>query len=692
MKAKSQASIIHSSVSRRRFVQGLAAGGVLSAMPNWLYARSLQAAGHGTAPVISGTEIDLVVEETLVNFTGNVRKATAINGSIPAPTLRLREGDTVTIRVTNRLSKSTSIHWHGILLDYRMDGVPGISFDGIPPGETFTYQFTLRQSGTYWYHSHSGMQELTGMYGALIVEPRAQHHAMTQDQSMAHDHGMNHNAMNHSGMMSHAQHSMPAYQRDYVVQLSDWSDEHPMSVLAMLKSHSDMYNYNHPTVPEFTADARQQGLAAAWHKRVMWNEMRMSPTDLADTSAAVMTYLLNGTTPAGNWTGLFKRGETVKLRFINSAGNTFYDVRIPGQTLTVVAADGQPVKPVEVHEFRFGPGETYDVLVTPNEDACTLFAQTMDRSGYAAGTLATAAGMSAEVPENDPVEWLSMEDMMGSMDHSGMDHSAMKHDMASMSGMNGMDHSAMDHSGMNHDMAGMNGMDHSDMNHDMAGMSGMSGMDHSTMNHEGMNHSAMNHANMGHATPPKPLAKPSSKVSHASSEYGASVDMRVDTPRTNLDDPGVGLRNLSSRGLRPAGHKVLTLADLRSATGVLSDKRAPAKEIELHLTGNMERYSWSLDGLEFGNSTPVAMKHNQRIRVILHNDTMMTHPMHLHGMWSDLESADGELLVRRHTIPVQPAQRISFLTTPEDLGRWAWHCHLMFHMDMGMFREVVVYE
>ena len=248
----------------------------------------------------------------------------------------------------------------------------------------------------------------------------------------------------------------------------------------------------------------------------------------------------------------------------------------------------------------------------------------------------------------------------------------MKHDMAGMSGMSGIDHSTMDHSAMNHDMAAK---------------SGMSGMDHSTMNHEGMNH-----ANMGHTTPPKPLAKPSSKVSHASSEYGASVDMRVDTPRTNLDDPGVGLRNLTGRRLRPAGHKVLTLADLRSATGVLSDKRVPAKEIELHLTGNMERYSWSLDGLEFGNSTPVAMKHNQRIRVILHNDTMMTHPMHLHGMWSDLESADGELLVRRHTIPVQPAQRISFLTTPEDLGRWAWHCHLMFHMDMGMFREVVVYE
>ncbi|WP_430460677.1 copper resistance system multicopper oxidase [Thalassolituus sp. LLYu03] len=631
-------------VSRRRFVQGLAAGGVLAAMPNWLYARSLQTAAHGLAPEIRSNQIDLVVEETLVNFTGTVSSATAINGSIPAPTLRLREGEEVVIRVTNRLNVPTSIHWHGILLPYQMDGVPGLSFNGIAPGETFTYRFTPRQHGTYWYHSHSGMQELTGMYGALIIDPAHAHH---------HD-------MQAHGDMPGQMMAMTEAQRDYVIQLSDWSDDHPMAVLGRLKSHSDLYNFNQPTVGDFVRDASATSLSAAWHKRAMWNEMRMSPTDLADTSAAVMTYLMNGTTPAGNWTGLFKRGDTVKLRFINAAGNTFYDVRIPGQTLTVIAADGQPLQPVKVHEFRFGPGETYDVLVTPTQDACTLFAQTMDRSGYACGTLAVAAGMSAPVPATDPVEWLSMGDMMGSMDHSSRNHEA-------------MDHEAMNHESMGHDMSAM---DHSMMGHDMGAM----------------DHSSMNHSSMNHAMPPNPLAKPSSKVSHASSEYGATVDMRVDTPRTNLDDPGVGLRELDKKERRGEGHKVLTLADQRSAHGVLSDTRVPVKEIELHLTGNMERYSWSLDGLEFGNSTPVAMKRGERIRVILHNDTMMTHPMHLHGMWSDLESGDGELLVRRHTLPVQPAQRISFLTTPEDLGRWAWHCHLMFHMDMGMFREVVVYE
>ena len=340
----------------------------------------------------------------------------------------------------------------------------------------------------------------------------------------------------------------------------------------------------------------------------------MSPTDLADLSSSAITYLMNGTTPAGNWAGVFKAGERVRLRYINGSSNTFYDVRIPGLKMSVVQADGQNVKPVTVDEFRFGPGETYDVIVEPKQQAYTLFAQSMDRTGYARGTLSIAAGLTAPVPKLDPVEWLAMKDMMGKMDHGSM---------------------AMDHS------------------------------------QHGMNQSSDN-----------PLATPSQKVNHAQTEYGPSVDMRVDMPRTNLDDPGIGLRN--------NGRRVLTLADLHSRDGILDDQRIPTREIELHLTGNMERYSWSFDGLEFGESTPVAMRQGERIRVILQNDTMMTHPMHLHGMWSDLESDDGTLAVRRHTIQVQPSQRISFLTTPHDLGRWAWHCHLLFHMDAGMFREVVV--
>jgi CopA family copper-resistance protein len=562
---------------------------------------ALAAAGQGsiaTAPVLSGANIDLVVAEIAVNFTGTPRLATTINGSIPAPTLYLREGDEVTIRVTNRLPVATSIHWHGIILPYQMDGVPGISFAGIAPGETFTYRFQIEQSGTYWYHSHSGMQEITGMYGTIIVEPR-------------------------DGERIRAD-------RDLVVQLSDWTDEDPMQVFAKLKSQSDYYNYKQPTAVEFFRDASREGLQAAVGKRKMWNEMRMSPTDLADLSAATLTYLMNGTTPAGNWTGLFRPGERVRLRFVNGAGNTFYDVRIPGLKMTVVQADGVDIEPVSVDEFRFGPGETYDAIVEPKDEAYTIFAQSMDRTGYARGTLAMREGVSAAVPELDPAEWLTMADMMGAMG-GGM----------SAGSMDGMDHGAM------------------------------AGMNHSAM--------AMDHSQHGMAM--GGLATASQIVRHARTEYGPSTDMRVDMPRTNLDDPGIGLRNNS--------RKVLTLADLSTIGGPM-DPRGAEREIELHLTGNMERYAWSVDGLEFGQSTPVHFNYGERLRVILHNDTMMTHPMHLHGMWSELETPDGQFQARRHTIPVQPAQRLSFLVTADALGRWAWHCHLLFHMDAGMFREVVV--
>lgn len=592
------------SISRRRFVQGLAVGGVLATFPHIVRAGSAfkDNAFTGYATELSGNVIDLTIGEALVNFTGVVRKATTINGSIPAPTLRLREGDDVTIRVTNTLSVPSSIHWHGIILPYQMDGVPGMSFRGIMPGETFVYRFTLKQSGTYWYHSHSGFQEMTGMYGALIIEPKAQ--------------------------------DVIAADREYVVQLSDWTDEDPHTVFRKLKVQSDLYNFNQPTVQDMLRDITDRGLDAALAKRQMWQQMRMNPTDLADISAATFTYLINGSSPLANWRGLFKRGERVRLRFINGSSNSFFDVRIPELKMTVVQADGQNVHPVTVDEFRFGPGETYDVVVSPQNDAYTIFAQSMDRSGYARGTLAVAESLNAPVPALDPVEWLTMADMMGNMNHGASDsHSH--------------GHSAMAH--------GNGAEDHSQ---------------HGAM--------AIDHSQHG---PAVPYAKASSTVRHASTEYGPSVDMRVDMPRTNLDDPGIGLRN--------TGRRALTLADLHSLDGII-EPGGPEAEIELHLTGNMERYTWSFDGLEFSKSTPVHMKHNQRIRVILQNDTMMTHPMHLHGMWSDLESDNGAVQVRRHTIPVQPAQRISFLTTPHDVGRWAWHCHLLFHMDAGMFREVVV--
>ena len=596
------------STPRRRFVQGLIAGGVLAAFPSVLHAASSLVAGTitGTVPELSGKVIDLVIDESPVNFTGVVRMATTINGSIPAPTLRLKEGDEVTIRVTNKLSVPSSIHWHGIILPYQMDGVPGISFKGIMPGETFVYKFKLQQSGTYWYHSHSGFQEMTGMYGALIIEPREK--------------------------------DIISADNEHVIQLSDWTDDDPMDLFRKLKVQSDVFNFNQPTVPEFFDDISNSSVSNALQRREMWNKMRMNPTDLADLSASAMTFLMNGCAPLTNWRGMFKAGEKVRLRFINGSSNTFFDVRIPELKLTVVQADGQNVEPVTVDEFRFGPGETYDVIVEPKNDAYTIFAQSMDRSGYAKGTLSSSPNIDAPVPALDPVEWLTMTDMMGNMTHGG-EHSA------------------------------------------MAGMAGMSGMNSKEMDHNAMEHGAMAMDHSKHGMSENPLAVASTKVRHAKTEYGASVDMRVDMPRTNLDDPGIGLRK--------NGRRVLTLADLHSLEGI-TNQQEPEAEIELHLTGNMERYSWSFDGLEFGKSTPVHMKHNQRLRVILQNDTMMTHPMHLHGMWSDLENEQGDVQVRRHTIPVQPAQRISFLTTPHDVGRWAWHCHLLFHMDAGMFREVVV--
>ncbi|PCI77000.1 MAG: copper resistance protein CopA [SAR86 cluster bacterium] len=570
--------------SRRQFVQGLVGGGILSTGlvgSQHVYGGPETSQTHSPEE-LRGKTFNLVIDETMVNFTGSAKRATAINGSIPGPTLRWKEGDEVTINVSNHLTQRTSIHWHGMILPFQMDGVPGISFPGIAPGETFQYRFKVQQSGTYWYHSHSAFQEMTGLYGAIIIEP-ASGERIESD-------------------------------RDHVIMLSEWTDEDPMYVFQKLKTMGHLYNFNQPTLPGLIRDITEQGLGAAMSKRDMFNVMRMKPTDLADLSAETLTYLVNGVTPAGNDTRLFEKGQRVRLRIINAAGNTFFDVRIPDLPMTVVQVDGMDVEPVTVDEFRLGAGETYDVVVTPSEDAYTFFAETMDRTGHARATLSTRHGLSAPVPERREVQWLSMADMMGNMSGSG------------------------------HDMAGMNHGDGDQGNMQMAMLDPVRGR-------------------------------------HATSEFGPSTDMRVDFPRTNLDDPGVGLRE--------ASHRVLTLADLRSIGGPFDD-REPEREIELHLTGNMERYSWSIDGLEYGQSTPIHFRHGERLRVHLHNDTMMTHPMHLHGMWSDLEDENGNFLARRHTLPVQPAQRVSFSVTADALGRWAWHCHLLLHMDAGMFREVVV--
>ena len=571
---------MHSTTSRRTFVKGLAAGGLLGGLGLWRPpVWALTSPGQPT--VLAGSEFELFIDQTPVNLTGQPRTALTVNGSLPGPLLRWREGDTVTLRVKNRLGEPTSIHWHGILLPSTMDGVPGLSFKGIEPGGLYVYQFKVKQHGTYWYHSHSGLQEQQGVYGPLVIDPKEPEPYI--------------------------------YQRDYVVMLSDWTDEDPVALMKTLKKQSDYYNLHKPTLGDFIRDVGKQGWSATAADRLMWAQMKMNPTDLADVSGETYTYLLNGQPPGQNWTGVFKAGETIRLRFINGSAMTYFDVRIPGLKMTVIAADGQPVKPVSVDEFRIAVAETYDVLVEPVAEAYTLFAQSMDRTGYARGTLARQMGATASVPPLDPRPWLTMDDM----------------------GMGGMDHGAM------------------------ADMPGMEGMDHSAMGAMAM------------------------QKHPASEQNNPLVDMQAMNPMPKLDDPGIGLRN--------NGRRVLTYADLRS-TFEDPDGRDPSRTVELHLTGHMEKFAWSFNGVKFSDAEPLQLTYGERVRVVLVNDTMMAHPIHLHGLWSDLEDENGQFQVRKHTIDMPPGSRRSYRVTADALGRWAYHCHLLYHMEMGMFREVRVHE
>ncbi len=597
---------MHSNTSRRTFVKGLAAGGALAGLGLWR-TPVWAVTSPGEPNVLAGTEFDLYIGETQVNITGNPRTAMTINGGIPGPLLRWREGDTVTLRVKNKLKDTTSIHWHGILLPANMDGVPGLSFHGIEPDGMYVYQFKVRQNGTYWYHSHSGFQEQSGVYGPLVIDAREPEPFQ--------------------------------YDRDYVVMLTDWTDEDAVGLMSKLKKQSDYYNYHKRTVGDFIHDVSEKGWGSTVADRKMWAEMKMNPTDLADVSGATYTYLMNGQAPNMNWTGVFRPGEKLRLRFINGSSMTYFDVRIPGLKMTVVAADGQHVKPVSVDEFRIAVAETFDVIVEPTQDAYTLFAQSMDRTGFARGTLAVKAGLSAPVPPLDPRPLVTMDDMgMG-----GMDHGSMGDDMA------GMDHSAPQ---------GMTGMDGGDIQ----GMDNMAGMDHSSMAMGGM----------------------AGMQSHPDTEKdNPLVDMQAMSTSPKLDDPGLGLRD--------NGRRVLTYSDLRS-TFEDPDGREPGRTIELHLTGHMEKFAWSFNGVKFSDAEPLRLKYGERIRVVLVNDTMMTHPIHLHGMWSDLEDENGQFMVRKHTIDMPPGSKRSYRVTADALGRWAYHCHLLYHMEMGMFREVRVEE
>ncbi|WP_409460373.1 copper resistance system multicopper oxidase [Stenotrophomonas maltophilia] len=585
--------------SRRLFVQGLAAGGVVAGIAAvGVPQRALAAATAtprlaGAPAVLSDTRLELAIGESLANFTGRTRPAITVNGSLPAPILRWREGQTVDLFVRNTLDRHpTSIHWHGILLPANMDGVPGLSFNGIGPGETYHYHFDLKQSGTYWYHSHSMFQEQAGLYGALIIDP-------AEPAPYHHD-------------------------REHVIMLSDWTDMDPGALFRRMKKLAEHDNYYKRTLPDFLRDVKRDGWSAALSDRGMWGRMRMTPTDISDINAHTYTYLMNGTAPAGNWTGLFRSGEKVLLRFINGASMTYFDVRIPGLKMTVVAADGQYIHPVSIDEFRIAPAETYDVLVEPSgQDAFTIFCQDMGRTGFAAGTLAVRHGLQAPIPARDPRPLLTMSDMghdMGSGGHGG------------------------------HDMSAMMGMDHGNMDHGAHGAGDSAGK-----------------------APKHP----------ASERNNPLVDMQSSATEPKLDDPGIGLRD--------NGRQVLTYGAMRSLFED-PDGREPSREIELHLTGHMEKFSWSFDGIPFASAEPLRLNYGERMRIVLVNDTMMQHPIHLHGVWSDLENAQGEFQVRKHTIDMPPGTRRSYRVRADALGRWAYHCHLLYHMEAGMMREVRIEE
>lgn len=588
---------------RRKFIKsaiGLSSALVLAKLaPAWAspLGRSYGALIQNDGP------IDLLVEQSAMNVAGKSALPITLNGSMPGPLIRLREGQRARLNVTNALKTDTSIHWHGIILPENMDGVPGISFPGIKPGETFNYEFDVTQNGTYWYHSHSGLQEQMGHLGPLIIEPA--------DGDIGAD-------------------------REHVILLSDWTFDDPHEIYRNLKVSEGYYNYHQRTLSDTFEDIKKQGLAETWKQRGMWNRMRMSSRDILDVTGSVYTYLMNGRDSETNWTALYRPGEKVRLRIINGSAMSFFDFRIPGLEMVVVAADGQPVKPVTVDEFRIGVAETYDVIVQPKDSQpYTFFAESIDRSGYVRGTLATEIGQHAEVPALRPTPERGMDAM-------GM---GMGHDMGSM-GTTNMDDMAMRHKDHEMTSGSMQGMDHQE--HDMSSN--------------------------------RPTA-PVIDINHSKEGHGAGAAMIAENPTSRLNEPGIGLENVN--------HRVLVYGDLIGAHP-WPDEREPERQIELHLTGNMERYMWSFDGVEFSEvNGPVEFHHGERLRLVLVNDTMMDHPIHLHGMWMELENGQYPR-PRKHTISLKPNEVVSLQISADAPGSWAFHCHLLYHMKAGMFRVVSV--
>jgi FtsP/CotA-like multicopper oxidase with cupredoxin domain len=619
----------------------------------------------GALPTLAGT-YDLTIGSTTINVSGSDRAALTINGTVPGPTLRFKEGENLVINVTNTLDEDTSIHWHGLIVPFTEDGVPGISFAGIKPGTTHTYRFPAQQSGTYWFHSHSGLQEQSGVYGSIVIEPQGREPFR--------------------------------YDRDYVVVLSDWHDTKPEKILANLKKQSDYYNYNQRTLLSFFDEAAEKGFNGALADRMDWGDMRMAPTDIADISG--YTFLVNGKNVEQNWTGLFEPGERVRLRFINAAAMTYFDVRIPGLEMTVVQADGNNVQPVKVDEFRIAVAETYDVIVRPTDDkAYSIVAEPLERDGMARATLAPREGMAAAIPDQRERPLLTMSDMghgsMSGMDHGDMaemDHSQMQQSeepAATQQPMSGMDHAAMGHGtppaaeDSTPAEQPMADMDHAAMGHGTMPPNGeMAGEDHSQMQQNGeppaaqQPMSGMDHAAMGHGS-----MEGMNQGAMEGMDHGAMATASRQDP---FYAPGSGLMPKAANG-----GKFLSYADLK-AQRPLYEEREPTREIEIRLTGNMERYIWSINDKKYSEAEPIRLKYGERVRFKFVNETMMTHPMHLHGMWTILDNGNGKWNPLKHTVSIAPGTTVHAEVEVDAPGQWAFHCHLMYHMATGMFRMVVV--
>ena len=613
-------------------------------------------------------EYDLTIAEQTVNITGKPVERITVNGKFVAPLLEFEEGDEAVIRVHNKLkNQDSSIHWHGLLLPGIMDGVPGFNkFNGIAPNKTYEYKFKVRQNGTYWYHSHSKGQEQDGLYGAFVIYPKDKTPLTAAEKT----------------------------DKDYVVLLSDFHNSTSDQIMKNLKKEADYYQNRRETVFDVLKQVKRDGLKATWQDRSMWNQMRMLKTDMSDVTG--YTFLMNGKTPQQNWTGNFKAGEKVRLRFINASAMSFFDVRIPNLKMTVVSADGQPVKPVPVDEFRIGTAETYDVIVEPKQAHYQIEAESIDRTGFSVGTLHdenTLPVKQIEMPKPRPRSLLTMEDM--GMDHDMSSMQGMNHDMSSMKGM---DHDMSSMKGMNHDMSSMKGMDHDmssmkDMNHDMSSMKGMNhdmssmkGMDHDMSSMKDMNHDMSSMKGMNHD-----MSSMKGMNHDMSSMKGMNHDMPMNSATVKSasdknDNTVFGWANAST----PVGQKALQYSDLQSLNPQ-PDTRAPEREMEIRLGGNMERYIWTINGKKFNETEPFKVKYGERIRLKFVNDSMMAHPMHLHGMFMQLENGqDPSNMPNKHTIIVPPGKTVTTLLTADELGEWAIHCHLLYHMAAGMMNKLIV--